>query len=166
MNKLQQNIAALLARDGISENVLAQRYGMNLTTLNRIIRGEILDPWYVTVAPLASYAQTTVDVLKRGDIRHPYVTAAMPQDGMESESELRNLRERVDTLSIALMGLLRVTAQYRPVEAEALVAAIRGNRELDMSRHGQLQAVLKALEAGKNPGAKPSVRARAKPASR
>src|SRR5574337_533366 len=71
MNKLQENIVALLARDGISENELARRSGVNQTTLNRIIRGDILDLRDGTLEPLAEYANTTVDVLKRGDVLRP-----------------------------------------------------------------------------------------------
>jgi len=161
MNKLQQNIAALLAQDGISENELAQRSGMNQTTLNRIIRGEILDPRDGTVAPLAAYAQITVDVLKRGDVKHPYA-ASMPSGSLEQESELRSLRARVDSLTIALGALFSVTAQHRPIEADKLADAITGNELLDLSQHPEVRVWLAALNKGKAQAARPSARVRAR----
>lgn len=71
MNKLAENIRALLAREQISENVLAERTKVQQPTINRILRGESKEPRDSTIAPIAAYYGISVDVLKRGDALNP-----------------------------------------------------------------------------------------------
>jgi phage repressor protein C with HTH and peptisase S24 domain len=76
MNRLADNLRALLTRDGLSENGLAERTGVPQPTINRILRGDSKDPRDRTVAPLAAFWGMSVDVLKRGDALNP--GAAVP----------------------------------------------------------------------------------------
>ena len=71
MNKLAENIRALLVRDGISENVLSERTGVKQPTINRILRGESKDPRDSTIAPIANHYGISVDILKRGNALDP-----------------------------------------------------------------------------------------------
>jgi len=66
MNRLAVNLKTLLAQQGLSENELAERTGVQQPTINRILRGESKDPRDSTVEPLARYFGVSVEALRRG----------------------------------------------------------------------------------------------------
>lgn len=69
MNKLSENMRLLISLAGISEARLAERTGIPQPTINRITRGQSLDPRDSTLRPLAEFFGVSVETLRHGDVR-------------------------------------------------------------------------------------------------
>lgn len=78
MNTVSENLAYLLAKNGMNATLLAGRTGVPQPTIHRILTGESADPRTSTLAPLADYFGVSVAWLRtpEGTIGAPTATRA------------------------------------------------------------------------------------------
>lgn len=112
MNKLAENLRALMAVESLSENQLSRNTGVPQPTIHRILSRRVADPRDSTVRPLADYFEVTVEQLRTilpkrnpspDDVRAYRVKAVDGHDGMDPEREI--MVAEVDVVASAGPGL-------------------------------------------------------------
>lgn len=103
-------LSGLMARQGLTDNELADRCGIPQPTISRIRNGESRDPRDSTLRPLAQYFGLTVSQL-RGDVPLPAETVritAQDQDQVKEVSvDVLRLAESIESLSPDERGALQ-----------------------------------------------------------
>lgn len=108
MPTVSEILSGLMARQGLTDNELADRSGIPQPTISRIRNGESRDPRDSTLRPLAHYFGLTVSQL-RGDVLLPAETvmiAAQDQVTQVSVDALR-LAQSIESLSPDERGALQ-----------------------------------------------------------
>ena len=112
MNRLADNLRALMAVESLSENQLSRNTGVPQPTIHRILSGRVADPRDGTLRPLADYFEVTVDQLRTAlpdrtpspeNVRAYRVKAVDGQDGLDPEREI--MVAEVDVVVSAGPGL-------------------------------------------------------------
>lgn len=97
MNRLANNLRALMAVESLSENQLSRNTGVPQPTIHRILSGRVSDPRDGTLRPLAEYFGVAVEELRTSlparvptpnTLRAYRVKALDGQDGLDPEREI------------------------------------------------------------------------------